>query len=35
MLSIGELSNRTNVKVPTIRYYETVGLLVALERKRR
>ncbi|GGC48844.1 MerR family transcriptional regulator [Chelatococcus reniformis] len=26
-LSIGELSRRTSVKVPTIRYYEQVGLL--------
>lgn len=25
--SIGELSSRTGVKVPTIRYYEAVGLL--------
>ena len=27
MLSIGELARRTGVKVPTIRYYEQVGLL--------
>ncbi len=27
MLSIGELSRRTNVKVPTIRYYEQIGLM--------
>jgi DNA-binding transcriptional MerR regulator len=27
MLSIGELSQRTGVKVPTIRYYEQIGLL--------
>lgn len=27
MLSIGELSRRTGVKVPTIRYYEQRGLL--------
>lgn len=26
-LSIGELSRRTRVKVPTIRYYEQIGLL--------
>lgn len=26
-LAIGELSDRTNVKVPTIRYYEQIGLL--------
>ena len=32
MFSIGELSRRTKVKVPTIRYYETVGLLTAPER---
>jgi DNA-binding transcriptional MerR regulator len=27
MMSIGELSRRTFVKVPTIRYYEQVGLM--------
>lgn len=27
MLSIGELSRRTGVKVPTIRYYEQIGLM--------
>lgn len=27
MLSIGSLSDRTGVKVPTIRYYESIGLL--------
>lgn len=32
MLSIGELSRQTKVKVPTIRYYEDVGLLDAPER---
>ena len=32
MFSIGELSRRTNVKVPTIRYYEDSGLLDAPER---
>ena len=32
MFSIGELSKRTKVKVPTIRYYEEMGLLVAPER---
>lgn len=32
MFSIGELSRRTNVKVPTIRYYEEAGLLDAPER---
>ena len=31
MFSIGELSRRTNVKVPTIRYYEESGLLDAPE----
>lgn len=32
MFSIGELSRRTGVKVPTIRYYEQVSLLGAPER---
>ena len=32
MLSIGELSMRTGVKVPTIRYYEQMGLISAPER---
>lgn len=32
MYSIGQLSSRTNVKVPTIRYYEGKGLLAPLER---
>lgn len=32
MFSIGELSKRTNVKVPTIRYYEEMGLLGEAER---
>jgi len=32
MLSIGDLSKRTGVKVPTIRYYEQMGLLEAAER---
>jgi len=32
MFSIGELSRRTGVKVPTIRYYEQTGLLAAPER---
>ncbi|MBW6421176.1 helix-turn-helix domain-containing protein [Rhizobium sp. XQZ8] len=32
MLSIGDLSRRTGVKVPTIRYYEQMGLLDAAER---
>ena len=27
MLSIGELSRLTAVKIPTIRYYEKIGLL--------
>ncbi len=37
-LSIGELSRRTGVKVPTIRYYEGVGLMpvpVRSEGKQR
>ncbi|MEM9576935.1 MAG: helix-turn-helix domain-containing protein [Pseudomonadota bacterium] len=32
MFSIGELSKRTKVKIPTIRYYEEMGLLSAPER---
>jgi DNA-binding transcriptional MerR regulator len=32
MFSIGELSRRTRVKIPTIRYYEDMGLLAAPER---
>ena len=32
MYSIGDLSRRTQVKVPTIRYYEQMGLLAAVER---
>lgn len=32
MYSIGELSRRTKVKIPTIRYYEELGLLAAPER---
>lgn len=28
-LAIGELSQRTSVKVPTIRYYEQIGLLAS------
>jgi DNA-binding transcriptional MerR regulator len=31
-LGIGELSERTQVKVPTIRYYEQIGLLAAPQR---
>lgn len=34
MFSIGELSARTGVKVPTIRYYETIGLIAADERSQ-
>ncbi|MBB4305373.1 DNA-binding transcriptional MerR regulator [Rhodobium orientis] len=34
MLSIGALSQRTEVKVPTIRYYEEIGLLPPAERSR-
>jgi len=32
--SIGDLSHRTGVKVPTIRYYEQMGLITAPERSR-
>lgn len=32
MLSIGDLSHRTGVKIPTIRYYEQMGLIEAPER---
>lgn len=32
MLTIGELSRATGVKVPTIRYYEQMGLMTAAER---
>ena len=32
MFSIGELSTRTGVKIPTIRYYEQMGLIAAPER---
>ncbi len=32
MFSIGELSKRTKVKIPTIRYYEEMGLLPEPER---
>ncbi|MBR9650197.1 MerR family transcriptional regulator [Thalassovita aquimarina] len=32
MYSIGQLSKRTGVKVPTIRYYEQTGLLAAADR---
>ena len=32
MYSIGDLSRRTGVKVPTIRYYEQMGLIAAAHR---
>ncbi len=32
MLSIGKLSDATGVKVPTIRYYEEIGILPVPER---
>ena len=32
MFSIGELSKQTQVKVPTIRYYEEIGILEPAER---
>ncbi|MGG2367917.1 MerR family DNA-binding transcriptional regulator, partial [Salmonella enterica] len=31
-LSIGELARAAQVKVPTIRYYETIGLLRSPDR---
>ncbi|MGL4405590.1 MAG: MerR family transcriptional regulator [Notoacmeibacter sp.] len=34
MLSIGKLSLKTNVKVPTIRYYEDAGMLPPPERSQ-
>ncbi len=34
MISIGEMSRRSNVKVPTIRYYEQMGLISAPERSQ-
>ena len=32
MFSIGQLSKLTQVKVPTIRYYEEIGILEPIER---
>lgn len=32
MYSIGELSRHTGVKIPTIRYYEGIGLIAEAER---
>ncbi len=32
MLTIGDLSRKTGVKIPTIRYYEQMGLIAAAER---
>lgn len=32
MLSIGDMAKRTGVKVPTIRYYEQMGLISAADR---
>lgn len=32
MLTIGDLSRKTGVKVPTIRYYEQMGLMAPAER---
>lgn len=32
MYSIGEMSRRTKVKIPTIRYYESIGLMTVAER---
>ena len=32
MLTIGDLSKTTGVKVPTIRYYEQMGLRAAVQK---
>ena len=32
MFSIGELAKQTKVKIPTIRYYESIGLFAPAER---
>ncbi|MGO4835845.1 MerR family transcriptional regulator, partial [Rhizobiaceae sp. 2RAB30] len=32
MFTIGDLSRKTGVKVPTIRYYEQMGLMAQAER---
>ena len=32
MLTIGKLGSSTGVKIPTIRYYEQIGLLPEAER---
>jgi DNA-binding transcriptional MerR regulator len=32
MLTIGDLARKTGVKIPTIRYYEQMGLVAARER---
>jgi len=32
MLSIGDLAKRAQVKIPTIRYYESIGLIAPAER---
>ena len=32
MMTIGDLSRKTGVKIPTIRYYEEMGLVAAAER---
>lgn len=33
-LSIGSLARQTGVKIPTIRYYESIGLLAAADRSQ-
>ncbi len=33
-LSIGALAQQTGVKIPTIRYYETIGLLATADRSQ-
>lgn len=34
MIAIGDLARRTGVKVPTIRYYEQIGLMLAPPRTK-